>query len=232
MNNDFENAYEYIQNEYSVQEIKDILSGDDDIKKSAVILNLEKFDDESTADLLINNLTNQSGPVREACAYKISCLISKYRNFFQTEKTLDIVIASLNDVNPNVVRFMLNTLEFYDNKIYIFENLMNKIFVLKEEINRRNRRGKAEEHIFTKKCFKIYWALESIKVLILKKSDIIHKDGKIRHDFFNLINELSDFEEYTIREKVAQIISLTDLKDFESIKIKLRNDCNYFVNRY
>ena len=232
MNNDFENAFEYIQKEFSPEEVKEILSGVDDIKKSAVILNLGDIINQEIADLLIFNLTNQSGPVREACAYKISEIINDNKIYFQSQKTLDIIVASLNDVNPNVVRFMLNSLKFIDNKNYIFEELMKRILKLSDEIKNKNRRGKAEEHIFTKKCFKIYWALESIKVLILKKSDIIYADGKIRHDFFNLIKELSDFEEYTIREKVAQIVNTVNSKEFDIVKDKLKKDSSYFVNRY
>ena len=110
MNNDFENAFEYIQKEFSPEEVKEILSGVEDIKKSAVILNLENIINQEIADLLIYNLTNQSGPVREACAYKISEIIKDNKTYFQSQKTLDIIIASLNGLKVVFLRASLASL--------------------------------------------------------------------------------------------------------------------------
>ncbi len=230
MQNDFKTALEYIEKTFSESEFQDIMSGGNDIKKAAAVLNLEKIENQNTADMLINHLTNQSGPLREACAFKLSELLPDYKEYFLDKKTLDTITASLNDVNPNVVRFMLKTLKYIDNKEYIFEKLLDRIIDLHREISDKPKRGKVEEHIFTKKCFKIYWALESIKFLISEKSDIIKFDTVLKGKFEKELETLYCIEEYTIREKVAQISGMLN-EEYSEIKMQVKEDKNYFVRR-
>lgn len=229
--NDYSNiAYENVNKNFSSNEAKNILKGNDDILKSAVLLNLKEIDAE-LADLLIYNLTNQSGPVRELSAFKINDLIENYKDFFQSQKALDTILFALNDVNPNVVRFILPTLKYFDNKKYLFNNLLKKIDILFGEVSNKFRRGKEQEHIFTKKCFKIYWSLEGIKYLITFSPEIICNESLVSQDFLNLLKNLCNIDEYTVREKVAQIVKLLPDSEFNDIKIILDNDENYFVKR-
>ena len=223
---DFSNdAYNYLNKNFTSEEIISALKNGDDVNKSAAILSIN-FCDELISNLLIYNLTNQSGPVRELCAYKISELIPVYHQYFQRKTTLNIIINSLTDVNPNVVRFMLVTLNFIDNKDYIFENICNKIQNLYNEISKIPRRGKTQEHVYTKKCFKIYWLFESIKTILTNEPKI-----KVNSKFKELIQNLSCCDQYTIREKIAQIVNLLPKTEFSGIKKKLEKDNNYFVKR-
>ena len=185
MKNDFETACELINKKFSAKETENILQTGTDIEKTAVILNLETIDNEEIAELLIRNLTNQSGPVREAVAFKLAKFMSVYNKFFQNKNSLDIIINSLNDVNPNVVRFMIDTLKYLEDKTYILNVFLIKINNLLNEISTKPRRGKIEEHIFTKKCFKIYWSLEVIKNLIISENNIIIENENIKETFFN-----------------------------------------------
>ena len=223
-------AYENVNKNFSPDEAKKILSGEDDILKSALLLNLSKVDEE-LAELLIFNLTNQSGPVRELSAYRFSELIREYKAFFQNKKTLDTVLLAINDVNPNVVRFILPTLKYFDNKKYLFDELLLKINKLYEEVSNKLRRGKEQEHIFTKKCFKIYWSLEGIKYLITFEPKLVFDGQNLRDDFYNILKNLCGIEEYTVREKVAQIVKLLPVSKINDIKLLLDNDVNYFVKR-
>ena len=223
-------AYENVNREFSFEEAKEILEGNNDILKSALLLNLNEIDKE-LAELLIFNLTNQSGPVRELCAYRIGELTENNKIYFQNKKTLDTILLALNDVNPNVVRFLLPSLKFFDNKKYLFDGLTEKIEVLYSEVSNKLRRGKEQEHIFTKKCFKIYWSLESIKYLILFEPEIIYYNQMIREDFKELLKNLCSLEEYTVREKVAQIVNLLPESEINDIKLILDKDENYFVKR-
>lgn len=223
-------AYENVNRNFSLSEGKKILAGNDDIIKSAVLLNLNEIDEE-LAKLIMFNLTNQSGPVRELCAYRLCEIIKNYKQYFQNKKTLDTILLALNDVNPNVVRFILQTLEYIDNKKYLFDNLITKIADLYKEILNKPRRGKTQEHIFTKKCFKIYWSSESIKKLISLDKSIIYSDSKIREDFYNILKDLSEIEEYTIREKISQIVNMLPNEQIYDIKKKLSFDNNFFVKR-
>ena len=223
-------AYENVNRKFSFEEAKEILAGNDDILKSALLLNLNEID-EKIAKLLIFNLTNQSGPVRELCAYRFGELIEEYKNYFQNPKTLDTILLALNDVNPNVVRFILPSLKYFDDKKYLFDNLIQKISKLYSEVSNKLRRGKEQEHIFTKKCFKIYWSLEGIKHLISFDPSIVYKEQKIREDFQGLLKSLCYIEEYTIREKVAQIVNMLPKSKINDIKLILNRDDNYFVGR-
>ena len=227
MKNNFEEAYGYINKDYSTNDIFNVLKSGTDVEKAAVILKINKLENNEQSELLIHHLTNQTGQIRELCAYKLNELSQESFNFFQSQNSLDIIINSLNDVNPNVVRFMLGTLKYIEDKKYILNNLFNKIQDIYTDILNKNRRGKVEEHIFTKKCFKIYWSLEAIKTLIAIKPDLIN-DNKT---FERIIIDLSDFEEYTIREKIAQIVNMLPKFENSDIKRKLANDDNYFVKR-
>ena len=218
-------AYKNVNKKFSISE-----ANNDDIIKSAVLLNLNEID-EDLAELIIFNLTNHSGPVRELSAYRLCEIIKDYKQYFQSKKTLDIIISALNDVNPNVVRFILQTLGYLDDKKYLFDNLLTKVSDLYKEILNKPRRGKEQEHIFTKKCFKIYWSLESIKQLVSLDRSLIYTESKIREDFYNILKDLTKIEEYTIREKIAQIVNILHDEKLFDIKIKLCNDENYFVKR-
>ena len=70
-----------------------------------------------------------------------------------------------------------------------------------------------------------------LKKIIFIKPDIINSDVNIKKCFFELIRQLSKIEEYTIREKIAQIITIGAFKDISDVKDILKNDDNYFVKR-
>ena len=231
MENNFKIACEYISKDFSFEEIEKILNDGDDFAKVAVLLNIKNITNNDFANLIIKNLTHQSGPVREACAYALCELMPEFNGYFQDKNTLDIIIYSLNDVNPNVVRFMLETLRYINNKEYIFDKMLVNISNLYSEINNKQRRGKEQEHIFTKKCFKIYWSLEALKKIISEKSDIIEKTSSRGKTFYNLFKTLYTIDEYTIREKIAQITGMLQNDMLEEIRIELNRDKNYFVRR-
>ena len=44
-----------------------------------------------------------------------------------------------------------------------------------------------------------------------------------------VLERASEEREYTIREKVAQIIALLDNANLQDLKLKLQNDENYYV---
>ena len=81
MQNDFNTALEYIEKTFSGKDFENIMHGEDDIKKAAAVLNLEKIENKNTAELLINHLTNQSGPLREGVVRKaFKQLIERFEN--------------------------------------------------------------------------------------------------------------------------------------------------------
>lgn len=229
MGNNFKQAVELIDKSFSINDFIEILNGEDDNLKAIAILNLENIPNQAAADLLVFHLTNHNGQIRELVAYKINELSPTYKKYFQSEKILTDIVLAINDVNPNVVRYIISSLEYIENKKLIFDNLISKINQLNIDIINKPRRGKVEEHVFTKKAFKIYWSLEAIKKIILLEPNIIFDNSELNNDLYKLVVELSDFEEYTVREKIAQIVNSINNDKLKEIKEKLKNDENYFV---
>ena len=214
-------AYSYSQEEYSHEKIVKILSQNDEIKKQICIINLDRLDSQKEADILVSNLTNHPTPVREVTSFKILELCPKYSKYFQSEKTLDIFLAGIIDINPSVSRNVVDILEFVENKDYCLKALKPKISDLIKEISEI---PKNKSYIANKKNFSLYWYLEAFYVFL--------KDKTPDDETVEILELCSQSGEYTIREKCAKIISLFKTSPDERIKTiinRLQNDENFYV---
>ena len=130
------------------------------------------------------------------------------------------MLDGLMDINGNVCR---NILEIDNEKFnkYLADNLIQRINLILEDISKLDIDDK--QYVISKRNFQLYWALESL----FKIKNLMD---------FNEIKEIlyktSVFEDYTIREKTAKIVSYYSNDDAEKIKNILKNDENYFVKRY
>lgn len=220
-----EKAYEYCCQNLSHQDIIAELQTDDELKRQLCILSLKYLDDDKEADILLSNLTNNSGPIREAASVKINELI-KNENFvslFQKEATINIFLKAVMDVNPSVCRNIIEILPAVEKHKYLINRLFEIIFELFEELKDFKD---YKSHVINKKVFKLYWSLEAA-VNLLPFIDFCP-------EFEEILTRAAFFEEYTIREKSAKIISLLKYKTAkidELISI-LQNDENLYVRRY
>lgn len=214
-------AYSYSQEEYSHEKIIKILSQNDEIKKQICIINLDRLDFQEEADILVSNLTNHPTPVREVTSFKILELCPMYSKYFQSEKTLDIFLAGIIDINPSVSRNVVDILEFVENKDYCLKALKPKISDLIKEISEI---PKNKSYIANKKNFSLYWYLEALFVFL--------KDKTPDDETVKILELCSQSGEYTIREKCAKIVSLFKDSPNENIKSiikRLENDENFYV---
>ncbi len=216
-------AYENCHKNFSHEEILLELKGNDDIKKQICIINLDNINASSEAEILANTLTNQSTPIREACAFKINQFMKseKFVCFFQDEKIIDIFINAINDVNPTVARSIIEIIDKIENISYLKEKLYKKIFSILEELKEFIS---VKNYLLNKKTFNLYWCLETISALTEK----IEPDEEL----LEIIQISSKFNDYTIREKTAKIVKLYNTKLFEPLRIKLSDDENFYVRRY
>ena len=214
-------AYSYSQEEYSHENIINILSQNDEIKKQICIINLKKLNSQAEADLLISNLTNHPTPVREVTSYKILELCPEFSRYFQSEKHLDIFLAGIIDINPSVSRNVVDILEFAENKQYCLNAIKPKISELNKEISEI---PKNKSYMANKKNFSLYWYLEALYVFL--------KSPEPDEEIVDIIDLCSQSNEYTIREKCAKIVSLfqnsTNSK-LNTIFERLQNDENFYV---
>ena len=214
-------AYSYSQEEYSHENIINILSQNDEIKKQICIINLEKLNSQAEADLLISNLTNNPTPVREVVSYKILELCPEFSQYFQSEKHLDIFLAGIIDINPSVSRNVVDILEYVENKQYCLNALKPKISELIKEISEI---PKNKSYIANKKNFSLYWYLEALYVFL--------KNIEPDEEIIEILDQCSQSNEYTIREKCAKIVSLfqnSKNPKLNDITQRLQADENFYV---
>ena len=212
-------AVSLCQKDFSVENIEYVLNGDDDVQKCIAIMNIDNIMSQKFADLLLFHLTNHGGTVREAVAIKLTSLFEKDENikFFQSEYAVNTICDAIIDINPNISRLILDILNKIENKELIQENILNKINFCLENIFKSEI---LQNHQINKFYFKLYWLLEA-----LYKIDNI----KIE-DFLESLSKIVELPEYTVREKVAQLVKKYG-DELCSLKQKLLNDNNYYVKR-
>ena len=232
MNNLYENnmktlskAIEYCDTAFSHEEIINVLSSDDDIKKQLCILNLNNLNNQSEADILVNNLIRHAGPVRETASYKIFDFISNpsYNAFFQSENIINSFISAVADINPSVSRNAVQILKYVQDSDYIYKSVIKIINNILENIDNET---KNRSYVQNKKNFSLYWNLEAI----ISISDKITSGDEL----IEILKTTAKSSDYTIREKTAKtakILSLKNPKFFCVIDI-LKNDENIYVKKY
>ncbi len=226
MNNLYENniktlkkAIEYCDNIYSHNEIIKILSEDDDILKQLCLIELNKICSQEEANILVNNLTGKSGPIRETASSKILDLISDdlYGKFFQTKYILDSFVKGITDINPSVSRNIIEVIKYTNNKDYLISEIINNI---KNTLDIESN-SKKHSYEINKKNFNLYWNLEALYSL----SDNIKQFKEINE----ILLETAKSIDYTIREKTAKLVAKLNIKHIEEILI---NDSNIYVLKY
>ena len=209
------------ERKFSHEEMIEIIKTDNDLEKQICILRLDEVKNQGEADLLVYNLTNHHGIIREAAALKINELVKRPENavFFQTKQILLTFLDAVIDINPNICRLIIEILPFVENKAFFFENLYQKAVEIIQDAKTMNRRKSG--YVYSRKVFKIFWYLEAAAELGC------FEDKKA---VLSMIKSTFDFEDYTIREKCAKLVKIFPDTP-ENIKSALAGDENYFVRR-
>ena len=214
-------AYNLMSENYSSEQIMDILSADsDDISRQVCLIKLDKISSKRHADILISLLTGQHGPIREICSSKINDFMKneETRQFFIGEETQKILLDALNDIIPTVARNILEVIKYLPESKAFCSALMQRIIDLKDYQDEEN----LSSHEITKKTFKLYWYMEALSEITDEITDM------------EKLKEIIEFtyrdENYTIREKSAKILSrITGLEEYKEV---LKQDENPYVFFY
>lgn len=224
---EIENAVLLCQKDYTREDIFRVLklnsasNPEIDIEKQICILKLDTVVNQEEADLLAYHQTGQHGLIREACSQKINEFMknSSSVKFFQTKEISLILLKAVNDINPNICRTIIEVLPFIEDKNYFLDNLYKRFDDVFEELEKLKR-----SNWYTKKLFNLYWCLEALAVL----------RAPVDKRLESVLERCSRFRDYTIREKTAMVLSLLNQSSsvIESIKELLKNDENFYVQRY
>lgn len=216
--NDMQKAYALFNENFSKNEIFEVLNSTDDIKKQVCLIKLQSIACQEDADILVSVLTGQHGPVREICSFKINEFLKReeYRCFFVGDKIREILLNGLNDIIPTVVRNIIEVIKYVPNQEKVRYEIQKRILSLDEYDDEDKN---LSNHEITKKTFKLYWYLEALSE--------IAQECQSNEMFEKIIEATYNHEDYTIREKVAKILSC--ITGFEDIKNKLKTDINPYV---
>lgn len=221
---DFITACNLTEQSFSHEDLIEMLRNGGIPEKQFAALNLDCINDEKEGKILVDNLTGCDGKIREATALKINQLLkSGAESVSQYIYTYPEVFANASvDINANICRLVIDSVsilkkekQFAQVYLDIIINFIDECFT---EIDKFIFRDK--KYVINKQLFKLYWCLESLKLFT---EDIP------ANILLKILERASLEKEYTIREKVAQVLVLAKNNVFNPLINKLKNDDNYYV---
>ena len=219
LDKDFEQAYKLSGDIFTQDELIEFLNTGNIQQKQIAALKLTLVRDKNDAEALTQNLTGCDGKIREAVAYRIHQLISEGFGEFFAGYPLIFADATI-DINANICRQVADSarmLKGFGNfsTIYVSQ-IINYAKDALDALDKIVYRDK--KYIINKQLFKLYWCLETL----VNFYEFIDNNTLIA-----LLKECSLQNEYTIREKTAEIVHKSGLSS--DLYERLRNDENYYV---
>lgn len=223
LDTNFQEACEMSEREFSHEELIQLLENGNIPQKQIAALKLDCIFNQEEADILINNLTGCDGKIREAVALKINNLLHSDKDlslYFYPHS--EIFADATIDINANICRLVVDSVEILKPDYNFTKIYLDKILVFIEEAFKEldSFIFRDKKYVINKQLFKLYWCLEALKLLINEIDN---------QKLLEILKRASEEKEYTIREKVAQILFLTNNVEFEQLKKTLRADENYYV---
>ena len=207
----------FINGNFEYGNIISCLESDNEDLKPYALLELEEIKSQEDFNILISNLTGHDGRIRELVSSKM-CEIS-CRDYVLSH--FPLLLDALCDVNPNVSR---NIVKFISqNELPLNDSLLNRIILIMQEIeaNSKPRKWRTQKnHMLNKMYFKLYWCLETLA----ENFNQPFNDAEL----VEILTENSECVDYTIREKVAKILTKMQNPP-EELYQKMKNDENYYV---
>lgn len=218
-------AFSYCEANLKHEEIINELLGCDDLKKQLCLIELNTLISQAEADILVSNLINQSGPIRETASFKILEFIKdeKYRHLFQKREILDIFVKGITDINPSVSRNVVEIITCVDDWEYLYNSILSEV---KTTLSKFDDMQQERSYATNKKNFNLYWNLEAIVSISPK----LNPDNLL----LEILAQTALSNDYTIREKTAKTAQVLSKKNVEFIKILniLKDDDNIYVLKY
>lgn len=222
MDSDFIQACNMVDKEFSHEQLINMLESGDISQKQLSALLLDTLNNKNDGKILINNLTGCDGKIREAVALKINRLLYEDSSIADFLNHPEIFADATIDINANICRSVIDSVAILRKNEYFTRIYLNKIISFINEAFSEIDKFiyKDKKYVINKQLFKLYWCLESLKLF----TDEIAEDKLI-----DILKRATEENEYTIREKVAQIVILKNSDKFYELKNKLINDENYYV---
>lgn len=222
LDTNFEIACELSEQEIEHEKAIEFLRYGNIPEKQIAALNLQFLNSKEEAQILVNNLTGCDGKIREAVALKITQFLIQDKKYIDYFVYPEIFADATIDINGNICRLVLDAVAILGENTDFKICYINKILAFVDEafdaLDKFVFRDK--KYVINKQLFKLYWCLEALKLFF---RDV--EQDKLLGILERAVNE----QEYTIREKVAQIVvNLNDVK-FLSLKNILKDDENYYV---
>ena len=228
LSENFNQAVQLLQEDYSHEQLIELLKTGNIVQKQFGALRLTTVKSVDDATVLISNLTGQDGKIREVVSLRLKEFLAdnKIVDYFKQEKFYPIFLDAIIDINGNICRNIISAILnlktdenfckiFCSKLVVLTNNLLDKI----EHVDFREGKYKVNKEVF-----KLYWCLETICYFYDKISLV---------DLKGILLRAKNIEEYTIREKVAKILTnKIDDEELKNAKTELRNDKNYYVRRF
>lgn len=223
LEHNFNAALKLCEQQYSYDELLTLLGSDKIFEKQIAVLSLNEIKSFEDAMILVSNLVGQDGKIREAVAFKINELIINptFSQYFENENIFEFFFEGIMDINGNVCRQIIDCTTNEKFNKYLGERLPDKIRQILAKI--ADLSAEEKQFVISKRNFQLYWALEALYNCIENINTELIAD---------ILKETAEFEDYTIREKVAKILSKLNVQEFLDLKNKLGADENYYVRRY
>ena len=221
-NKDFSRALNIYENDYSHTDLIEFLQSGSVAEKQAAALKLDGLHNKSDAEIFMSNLTGCDGKVREAVSFRLNEFVKINPEYFTD--FADIFLDAIIDINGNICRNTISALKYIKNfpeftTCFCTKLTQNTLELVKKAANFDIQDGKYK---INKEIFKLYWYLETIyEFLEFINSEVIE----------NILFSAKNIQDYTIREKVAKILSKFENDNLIMIKEELKQDENYYVRR-
>lgn len=220
---DFNRVLDIYENTYSHEALINLLKSGSVAEKQAAALKLDELHNSDDADILMSNLTDCDGKIREAVSFRLAEFIRQNPEYFT--KHSDIFIKAIIDINGNICRNTISALKNLKNYPQFCENFCKKLEENAYNLSLQAKNFDIQEgkYKINKEIFKLYWYLEAI----YEFSEYINENP-----LEQILLNAKEVDDYTIREKAAKIISKQKNVKFSYLKEELKNDKNYYVRRF
>lgn len=219
---DFNTALNMYNNEYSHAELINFLKKGSIVEKQVATLMLDNINSKEDARTFITNLTGCDGKIREAVSFRLKEFIVQAPQYFLPFE--DLFLEAIIDINGNICRNTIAAILTLKTNPQFYTSFCNKLCTKACELAKLAKTFDLQDGKYkvNKEIFKLYWYLETISEFLPQKSMLLP-----------VIQETKDINDYTIREKVAKILSkIEDSFEFTLIKNELKTDENYYVRRF
>ena len=224
LDENFSIACDLAECDFTHDELLDMLKTGNIPQKQIAALKFDYVESKDDTLVLLSNLTGCDGKIREAVAFKINSLLNSQPAcaVYFAKQSADVFANATIDINANICRLVLESaylLKPYDDfSLKYAENIVNHAVNALNELDKFNLKDK--KYTINKQIFKLYWCLDALSFFynFVQKSTLEY-----------IVRKSAVQSEYTIREKVAKIISISC--QFEDLKINLLTDENYYVRQ-